>query len=367
MQTQARDQSVAQKKPSLARAVVPSNLFGENGRPRKFQTSSKDLMPLTKEFCGVKIEQIPRRSCRYVLGRTNVLPMADLTDEQLIKRARHAGRNLSVLAVLASLFTLGLVAVAVLGKGPVPVLGAFALIVAFLAGAYWLLAVAAYRGDPKAPGIVIVVAGVQVALNLIISGIAAARTSSEFNPGFRSIVLPLLVLWALASSRKVLLRLQENGLWEKVFAPAKPTARLCLAGMVLLITGMLGLNSAAYFAVSKVASERGAAMRSVTIFTQLLKEEEKPFLDAMRNISSDKTSGRLEIAWAKINSLEARINTIKAGPESEKIAPVLNIYGNAVRNWKTGVSLLREANPDTDRAKKALDAGDQFRINAYDE
>jgi hypothetical protein len=294
--------------------------------------------------------------------------MENLTEEQLIKRAKHAGRNLSVLASLASVVALGLIAVAFMGNGPGSLLvGLLGVSIGVIASAYWVLSVAAYRGDPKAAGIVIVVAGVVMVLNLGASGISSARTGDEFKLDFRGIIMPLLVVWALASSRKVLLQLQENGSWEKVFAPAKPTARLCLIGMMLLISGMLAVIGGGLFAGLKAGKQRSAAVRSAKTFTQVLNREEKQFLEAMNHLSSDQQNGGLEVAWTKLNSLEARINAMKADPESAKISPVLNIYGNAVRSWKKGVSLLKEPKPDTDQAFKILEVGDKFRVDAYQE
>src|SRR5258705_227132 len=58
--------------------------------------------------------------------------MADLTDDQLLKRATHAGRNLSVLAILASLGGIGLLVVAV--KGAPFFLGVLAASITLIAG-----------------------------------------------------------------------------------------------------------------------------------------------------------------------------------------------------------------------------------------
>src|SRR5262249_16076709 len=158
--------------------------------------------------------------------------MSSLSDDALLKRANYAFRNLVVLAVLASLLAGGLLFLGFSGKGgpiyelTVLLTGAIVLI----ASGYWVLAVAARGAHPKSSGAVWRVLVIQIALSLVASGLAASRTKSDFQPNLGGLIIPILVLVALASSRKVLLELQDRGLWERVFAPARPSRHLCVIG-----------------------------------------------------------------------------------------------------------------------------------------
>jgi hypothetical protein len=293
--------------------------------------------------------------------------MADLTDEQLLKRATHAGRNLSVLALLASVVGIGLIVAVVMVKGALFTLGVLAASLTILAVAYWFLAVAAYRGDPKAVGIVIVICGINLFLNLIAAGVGAARSGSEIKLSPGGFIIPIVILIALASSRKVLLQLQERGLWERVFAPAKPTARVRTIGLVLIIVGFVTLQGGMFGIGWKVGQQREAELRGVTAFTQMLSHEEQEFLKSVGNLSGDHGPDRLEKALAKVNSLEERITRLKAAPENGKLTPVLATYGNAVRQWKNGLIVLQGPAADPERAQKLLNAGDKLRSDACEE
>jgi hypothetical protein len=149
-------------------------------------------------------------------------PVAAAIDEKLLKRARHAGRNLSVLAILATLGAIALIATALFAKGIHEVMAVLATTITLIAAGYWVLAVAARRGNPNAVGVVIVAMVLQICLALISAGLAAARTNSAFQPPAGGLVIPILVLVALASSRKVLLELKDRQLWDQVFGSAKP-------------------------------------------------------------------------------------------------------------------------------------------------
>src|SRR5262249_43195405 len=182
--------------------------------------------------------------------------MSNLTDEKLLKRAGNAGRNLFALASLATVAAIGLGVLTFLVKEAPWVTGVMAAILALIAAGYWVLAVAARRGNPNAVGTVLVIAVVGFVLSLVSSGVASARKGTGFEPNGSGLVIPILVILALASSRKVLLELRERGLWEQAFGSAKPTGNLCLIGGSLLVAGFLALNSSAFFVGWKAGKER---------------------------------------------------------------------------------------------------------------
>jgi hypothetical protein len=290
--------------------------------------------------------------------------MADLSDDQLLKRARHGARNLTVLAVMASVLGLGLFAAQLTSKGAPGLLWLNGAAISILAVAYWFLMVAAHRGDPKAVGIVVVAAGVQITANLIFSGVAAARTGSEFklNPG--GFVLPILVMLALASSRKVLLELGNRGLWERVFGPAKPTAQLCRVGIILIVFGLVTLNATSFGVGVKVAQARGVEKRWLDSFKQMISKEEQQFRVSLENAAPDYSPEKLREASAKLKLLEERVAQLKTMPSSERLSPVLVAYSGAVAQYKDALRLLTGPRPDGELATKRFEVGDQMRNTA---
>jgi hypothetical protein len=296
------------------------------------------------------------------------MPVVNPIDEKLLKRALHAGRNLSVLAILATLGAIALIAVAVFAKGMHGVTAVLALTIILIAGGYWVLAVAARRGNPNAVGVVIVVMVLQICLALISSGIAAARTNSPFQPPVAGLFIPILVLVALASSRKVLLQLKERQLWDQVFGSAKPSGNLCLIGGTLLVTGFVAMNAGTYYIGWKAGQQQQAEVQVAKAFVELIQRDEKDFLTAMRGISVDRSQNGIEIVLTKFQTLEQNLEVLKKEAGSaDRLIQILTTYGNALRQWKNGLMLLKEPNADLDRVQNTFKLGDQLRTEAGQE
>src|SRR4051812_29711385 len=100
-------------------------------------------------------------------------PVRNANDEKLLKRARHSGRNLSVLASLATFGAMALIAAALFAKGIHGFMAVLAATITLIAAGYWVLAVAARRGNPNAVGVVIVAMVLQICLALVFSGVTA--------------------------------------------------------------------------------------------------------------------------------------------------------------------------------------------------
>jgi hypothetical protein len=299
-------------------------------------------------------------------------PLAGLVpntiDEQLIRRARHASRNLSVLAILATLVSIGLVAVAIFAKGFHGVIAVFATTISLIAAGYWTLAVAARRGNPNAVGIVIVMLVFQICLALISSGVAAARTNSGFELPTGNLVIPILILVALASSRKVLLQLKERQLWDRVFGSAKPSGALCVIGGTLLATGFLAMNAGTFYIGSKVGQEQKVEVQHAHAFVDLIKGDEKEFLTAMGQVYLHPGQSQIETALTRFNTLEQNFELLKTkAAGSDHLLRVLTTYGNGLRQWKNGLMLWKEPKVDADRAQSMFKLGDQLRAEACQE
>jgi hypothetical protein len=298
--------------------------------------------------------------------------MSNLTDEKLLKRAGHAGTNLFVLACLATLGALLMLAlgITVVGKGndgpgPVLMMVSMGMAIGLVAISYWFLAVAARRGNPNAVGVVIIAMGVQIALTLIASGVGAARNNSEFRPNVASLFIPIVILVALTSSRKVLLELQERGLWIQAFGQAKPSRQLCVVGAVVLSMGLLSLNAVSVYTVEKIQQRHTVELRHARAFVAMIQNDERDFFAAMHGLSGSHGQSDVEPALAKLNALEQNLESIiKDTAPAEPMLPILNSYASAVRQWKNGLQLLVSITPDPDRAQKMLELGDKLRGEA---
>ena len=300
--------------------------------------------------------------------------MSNLTDEVLIKRASHAGRNLSVLALLASALTVVILALgvglftspkaqAVREVQPAMLLLGFACVLVSIG--YWTLAVAARRGNPTSVAIVMVLMVGQLVLGLVSSGIEAAGNGGSFQPHLGGFIIPVLVIIALAQSRKTLLELRERGLWEHVFEGAKPTTGLCILGGTLLVSGVLGLDGLMGYAGVKIGSARERETQHAKNFVQMIQTEERAFIDAMRNAAGHTGETQVKVALAKLNALEQKLQLLKKeSADADSMGPILDTYGNALRQWKNGLENLMGATPDPERAQAMLKLGDKLRTEA---
>jgi len=292
--------------------------------------------------------------------------MSNLENDTLLKRAGHAARNLFVLAALASVVALIVIVLALSIKDAQKPMAPMAFSIVLIASAYWILAVAARRGNPVAPGIVIVLMIAQFVLGLAVSSVIAAlnKTSFQFNPG--GFIVPVLVILALSSSRNVLLELRKRGLWEQAFPSAKPSANLCLVGGIILGLGFLCLNAGMVYVGSRVSQEQQSEHQQAEAFVQLVKQDETKFMDSMQKLSARHGDAELNEAMANLATLEQNFTALQKNTSTSHgpLPQILDTYGNAVRQWKNGLTLLKEPHPDNDRALQMLKLGDKFRADA---
>jgi len=292
----------------------------------------------------------------------------NLSDEQLLARASHAGRNLAVLAILATLVAIALWVIPFMAKAPLPGMIFPALAVTSIAAGYWVLTIAARRGNPASVGIVIVIMALQLTFVLISAGIGAARTGTDVASNFPNVVIPIAVLWALASSRSVLLELQERDLWEKVFDSEETGSQFCVVGGILLAIGLLTLNAGAMYVGQKVQQEHAARNQQAKEFVEMIKHEEQQLMDAAAAVVRAPTSDKLQLALAKADALKTKCQSIRAAAGDQGPLPgILTTYSNAVREWQNGLLALKDKNPDVKHAQQLLDMGDKLRANALEE
>jgi hypothetical protein len=178
-------------------------------------------------------------------------------------------------------------------------------------------------------------------------------------------VIPILVLIALVSSRNVLLQLQERGLWEQAFASAKPSSTLCVVGGILVAGGLVMFDGGTVYVTSKLGQARAAEYSGATEFVQLTKHEEQDFMLAASQAMKNASASSLDLALAKLESLETRVKTLQQTASQDSSLPaILQTYRNGVREWKNGLLALKELNPDRRRAQQMLSLGDKLRGQA---
>jgi hypothetical protein len=295
--------------------------------------------------------------------------MSKLTDDTLIKRATHAGRNLSILAILASLGAVGLVVVLVLARDTALLIASvFSVALVVIATGYWLLAVAAKRGNPSSVGTVIAVMVLQLTLTLVTYGIAAAKGGANEQPNALGSVIPILVIIALVNSRNVLIELRTRGLWEQIFGSAKPSGRLCLAGSILVVLGFIGLNASTVYAEWRTGQARQQELQHVQRFFNMIQSEEAAFMKAMGVLSGPYGVEDVQEALETVVELEQEARAIEeATAEMDSFDFIAGTYCNAVRQWKNALTLLNETEPDVERAQQMLLLGDKLRVQAGQE
>jgi len=149
----------------------------------------------------------------------------NLTDEQLLKRAGNAARNLRVLGILATLGALMAGAILLVGKGATAYMWPVALAVTSLAAGYWTLAVAARRGNPNSVAVVLVIMVIQLVIVFVSAGIAAARTNTDLSSNLPGLIIPTLVLIALVSSRGCSSNCKIADCGRRLLYPLNPAAR----------------------------------------------------------------------------------------------------------------------------------------------
>jgi len=100
----------------------------------------------------------------------------------------------------------------------------------------------------------------------------------------------------------------------------------------------------------------------------LIQVAEKEFLTAMQVISVNQVKNGIETALTKFKTLEQNFEALqKEAASADRLLQILTTYGNALRQWKNGLMLLKESSADTDRAQKMFKLGDQLRAEACQE
>jgi hypothetical protein len=286
---------------------------------------------------------------------------SELSDDVLLRRARHGGRSLTALAVICTLLAIVSLAVAIAD----PSSGIWPAAVSFLAIAtgYWLLAIAARRGDERAITAFIGVYAILIALNIALQAWTFFRSDGRLTPQILWIVIPALILYALARNRVDLLELKRRGLADAAFPLGGSARGLWAPGAVLLATGTVGLLAS--LLLPAVSAAKQAKTRHD--FTAMIQQEEYAFLELATTSTSKTEVETLDKLLQMLGSLESRAKAIAAeAPDEPRLQQVLADYVDIVQTWNRGFSQIREAGFADEATIEMLNDADQRRLRVFE-
>ena len=225
---------------------------------------------------------------------------------------------------------------------------------------YWILAQVARRGDERALAIVVTVLTLQFLLSL--AGLMAGylRTGEFAGGAMLGLVVALLVLLALSRNYSDLSALRQTGLWSDVSPTNHPETRHCIAGGTLLACGLIGV----YIALLVPAIGAARIARSRAEFTELVRLEEKSFLEEFATASHNASSNAVPELIAKLDALDGKVQTISnAAPSSSDLPSIIATYRDALSKWRSGLQLMQNgAGPAT---AASFEQGDVLRAKAF--
>lgn len=292
------------------------------------------------------------------------------SDEQLIKRANYTARNFLVLAILASLWgllVLGLIGHA-LAQGTNIKLILFSPLTSalFFAIGFWLLYVAAQRGNPASAGIFLVVGVMQLAVLFIAWGVANMRSSAvDQKLGLGSAALPVVVLLTMAHSRNILVELQKRDLWKQVYGACKPSGGWCVAGGVFLVAAVVYLYGGGILFLHHTQQLNVRVHQQMQAFADLLQHEEKELLTAITNPPASSATHGLDESRVALQALEAKLQQVREQTAShQRLGLVVRQYAQAVACWRAGLDQLKQPGGDPKAAAAQLQQGDEQRGKA---
>lgn len=281
-------------------------------------------------------------------------------DATLISRAHHAGRNLRALAYLSLLAFALMTGVAVMAGKSFPLFWLLSLITLFLLAGYWLLSMAAKRGDPAAPGsavLILVIFGVlQFVGGYFLSMNSTVESVQPVSP--TSIIIPIVIIIMLLMNWNDLRELRKRGLLEQVFiTPLLNSRRLCLIGAALLSVGYASLDGVMLYSLNQKVQE----IQYAKAFLSLVEHEEKAFFEVMGSTQPD-----MAAVQGKLAALENQVALLQktTPPDNKAFLEVLASYEAAVRQWRKVVAAKQGENADKKAIEQAIEKGNRLRLEA---
>jgi hypothetical protein len=284
---------------------------------------------------------------------------ATVSDEKLLQRARYGGRNITALAILATLVAVfSFLAIPFAKTGDLIL---FLLIFPCVAVAFWMLAIAARRGNALSLNFVLGVLTLQFLVSIVGEVVAYVVSGGKIPMQLVFIIIPLLVIAVLARNRADLLELRRRGLWDSLFGAARRSKTLCVVGGLLLCASILVLYGDLLF--QAVGTSRNVRLRKE--FSDLVLVDEKSLLGTIQSINPSNAKQVLPGAQAKADQLEIKAQGIaKRSPAGSSVHTAATTYVKAVQKWRVGMTLLAGNGSEYERIKTLLVDGDQLRKKA---
>lgn len=261
------------------------------------------------------------------------------TDERLIKRAKYGARNLTGLAILATVLAGIILLGAAIGNENLLWVG---LSISAMAAGYWVLAAVARHGEQRALAIAV---GIMVANFIFSLGglmIGYLRTNNASPAGFIGLLVPLLVILALTRNYSDILELKHRGLWQSVFAAEQPKTSYCAIGGLLLSGGIIALIASCLIP----ALDEASFIRSREEFVSLIQVDDKQFLDAVGNASHTQPPPSVDELMAKVDAIQKKAKSIgDAASETSGLQPIIQTYLKSLEKCRYGLLAIREQGP----------------------
>jgi hypothetical protein len=284
------------------------------------------------------------------------------TSEDLVKRAKYGGRNVSGLAILASvLAAFMLIGAIAVREGDFLAAAIAALCVAV---GYWLLAIPTRRGETLGLGIIISTLTVQFLLSLAGQVFIHVKTDGTNALNLIWIIIPLLIIMALAGNRADLIELQNRGLSGIVFGTARPVKNICVFGGLLLFGGLVGLYASLIF--SGVDAARSARFRHD--FVVMINADERALMEILANANRETSNQFWATALEAAERLRDRARQIdQAADDKARIKPIASKYVQATERWCLGIAQARNDGQFSQEGTALLNEGDHLRLQAMTE
>jgi hypothetical protein len=287
--------------------------------------------------------------------------MRELTDDELVKQAKHSGRPLLVMAVLAALGAIASIVSCLFGESLLSAAVLPFLILVLLSAGYWILGIAANRGNPTAGLIAVAIICTQFVFIILPMFLFGAQIAGQKNTVSSLVVVFPIIALAFEGNRRILLKLQKRGLWEHVFSSAKRSGHLCaIGGAFLVAASIIVVGDAVSFLNQTETRVRDS--RQVQTFVRLIKEEEQDFMRALGVLSQSHDRTDAAATMMKLVDLDQKVATLRSEVSPEKpFYSVLTVYRKALHDWKNGLAALDVSEPDANRAKQMFESGDRLR------
>lgn len=298
-----------------------------------------------------------------------------VSDRELIRAANHACLILRVLACIAALVLVGALVFSCLWGSKMPAMWFVPAMVLCVTAGYWMLSVAAKRGNPNAPLVMVYMIGFLIVVSIAVMIIASSMSTENVkvqvsNPtGF---VLPALLAFVFYRNYQAMREVERRGLGASAFGPPQENRRPCLAGASFLLVGIVGLFGMILYLQQAVVQNKEAEAQAANAFVGTVQAEEAEFLDALSQIPEGFPEQDVDAALAKLSALDGKMAKLQASLPSDKsgsvadLAQVLAEYRQGLQHYRRSVEMMKQHPLDAEAHAREMQLGERLRLGAID-